>query len=49
MEGFRAFRQGLPRNTNPYDDKKRKAWDQGWCMAQDKQKEKELCHKEKTL
>ena len=38
-EGTRAFREGCLRNDNPHNGKDRQAWDQGWCMAQEKENE----------
>ncbi len=41
LKGFRAFREGFPRSSNPFKGEDQKAWFQGWDMAQEKQKEKE--------
>jgi len=43
-QGFRAFREGLPREDNPHRHEginQYNAWNQGWDMAQEQQQEKE--------
>ena len=47
-EGTRAFREGIPRDYNPYhiigswkQTLTEVAWNQGWDLAQDKQREKD--------
>lgn len=45
MEGFKAFQAQRSNEANPYNPvsemTKYQAWRNGWCMAQDKQKEKD--------
>ena len=41
-EGTRAFREGTPRYYNPYKRTSNEvAWNQGWDLAQDKQRERD--------